>query len=118
MVENLTSEQFRKKIFDYSKEEEWKYLGKKPALIDFYADWCMPCKMLAPIVDELAKEYIGKIEFYKVDTQSEHEIAGSFGIMSIPSLLFIPVKGQPKMLVGMRSKTEFKKLFKDIFSME
>ena len=118
MAEHLTVKNFKEKIFDYSKGGDWKFLGEKPALIDFYADWCMPCKMLSPIIDELSEEYKGKIDIYKIDTQAEQELAGSFGIMSIPSLLFIPMKGEPKMVTGGRSKEELKSLFKDLVGVE
>jgi thioredoxin 1 len=114
MAEHLTKESFKLKVFDYSRGGDWKYLGKTPALIDFYAEWCMPCKMLSPVIDELSKEYEGKISIYKIDTQKEQELAASFGIMSIPSLLFIPLEGKPMMVTGGRSKEELKKLFKDI----
>jgi thioredoxin 1 len=114
MADKLTKESFKEKIFDYSQGGSWKFLGKRPALLDFYADWCMPCKMLSPIIDALAEEYKGKIDIYKIDTQVEQELAGSFGIMSIPSLLFIPMEGEPKMVAGGRSKEELKKLFKDL----
>ncbi|MBT3691504.1 thioredoxin [Candidatus Woesearchaeota archaeon] len=113
MVEKLTKESFREKIFDYSQSEEWKYLGDKPAIIDFYADWCGPCKMISPIIDELAKDYEGKVDIYKIDTQAEPELSGSFGVMSIPSLLFIPSKGKPTMITGGRSKAELEKLIKE-----
>jgi len=106
MVKKLTKESFREKIFDYSVNKEWKYNGDKPSIIDFYADWCGPCKMLSPIIDELAKDYSGKIDIYKIDTQDEPELSGSFGVMSIPSLLFIPSKGKPTMITGGRSKDE------------
>ncbi len=114
MTEHLTTESFKEKIFDFSKGGEWKFLGERPMLIDFYADWCMPCKMLSPVIDELSKEYGGKIDIYKIDTQAEQELAASFGVMSIPSLLFIPLEGSPKMVTGGRSKEELKTLFKEL----
>lgn len=114
MVEKLTAKTFKEKIFDYSKERGWKYAGDKPAIIDFYADWCGPCKMLSPVIDELAKDYQGKVDVYKIDTQAEQELAGSFGIRSIPSILFIPMEGQPTMITGGRSKLEMESLIKKI----
>lgn len=100
MAQHLTKQDFIDKVFDYEQEQEWKYRGDLPAVIDFYADWCGPCKMLAPVIDELSREYDGKVRFYKVNTEEEMELAGSFGIQSIPSLLFIPMSGQPKMAAG------------------
>ncbi len=99
-VEHLTLESFKEKIFDYETEKEWKYKGNLPAVIDFYADWCGPCKMIAPIMEKLSEEYKGKVAFYKVDTDKEQQLAAMFGIRSIPTLIFIPVNDQPKMLVG------------------
>jgi len=114
MAEHLTKESFIKKIFDYEKNEEWKFEGNKPCLVDFYADWCGPCKMVAPILEELAEEYKDKLDIYKVDTEAEQELAAVFGIKSIPSLLFIPVDGEPQMSMGALSKESFKKAFTDI----
>jgi len=96
----MTANLFKEKVFDYSTEKEWKFNGDKPALIDFYADWCGPCKMVAPILEELADQYQGKIDIYKVDTEAEQELSAVFGIRSIPSLLFIPMNKQPMMQAG------------------
>jgi len=97
----LTTDQFLKSVFDYqANPNEWIYLGDKPAIIDFYADWCAPCKMLAPILEELASEYEGRIYIYKVDTEKERALAAAFGIQSIPSLLFIPMNEDPQMAQG------------------
>ena len=97
-------------LYNFEKNpEEWKYEGDKPAIVDFYADWCGPCKMVAPILDELAKEYDGQIVIYKVDTEKEQELAGAFGIRSIPSILFIPMEGKPEMAQGAMPKASFKK---------
>ncbi len=95
----LTSEIFKEKILDYTTEKEWKYKGDKPAIIDFYADWCGPCKMVAPILEELSEEY-PDITIYKVDTEVEQELSSVFGIRSIPSILFIPMDRQPMMQAG------------------
>ena len=100
MVKQLTTSEFQEKVFDYKEGKEWNFKGETPAIIDFYADWCGPCKMLAPIMDELAQEYDGKVDFYKVDTEKERELSGVFGIQSIPSILFIPKGEQPQMNVG------------------
>ncbi|WP_224484911.1 thioredoxin [Robertkochia aurantiaca] len=95
----LTAEKFKKEIFDYTTEKEWNYKGDKPAIIDFYADWCGPCKMVAPVLEELSDAY-PDITIYKVDTEKEEELAGVFQIRSIPSLLFIPMDKQPMMQAG------------------
>ena len=100
MPEYLTKQTFLEKVFNYEQNKEWKFEGDLPCMIDFYADWCGPCKMVAPIMEELAKEYDGKVNFYKIDTDAEQELAAAFGIQSIPSLLFIPKEGQPQMAVG------------------
>lgn len=118
MIEHLTTETFKQKVFNYEKNKEWKYEGDKPAIIDFYADWCGPCKMVAPILEELAQEYEGKINIYKVDTEAEQELAAIFGIRSIPSLLFVPLNDQPQMAMGALPKDTFKKAFKDVLGVE
>ncbi|MDD3387361.1 MAG: thioredoxin [Prevotella sp.] len=106
----LTTADFLNKVANYeTNPNEWKYLGDKPAIVDFYADWCGPCKMVAPILEELQAEYGDSIQVYKVDTEAEQELAAAFGIRSIPSLLFIPMNGQPQMAMGAMSKGDFKK---------
>jgi thioredoxin len=92
-TQQLTAEDFKTKIFDYQTGEEWKYNGTLPAIVDFYADWCGPCKVVAPVLEELSKEYEGKIVIYKIDTDKETELSSLFGIQSIPTLLFIPMEG-------------------------
>jgi thioredoxin 1 len=118
MIEHLTVETFKQKVFNYEANTEWKFEGTKPAIIDFYADWCGPCKMVAPILEELAAEYDGKLDIYKVDTESEQELAQVFGVRSIPSLLFIPKDSQPQMAQGALPKDTFKKAFKDVLGVE
>ena len=113
-MEHLTKESFLQKVFNYETNKEWKYEGELPCLIDFYADWCSPCKMVAPILEELAEEYKGKISIYKVDTEDQQELAAVFGIRSIPSLLFCPKEGQPQMAMGALPKDTFKKAIEDI----
>jgi thioredoxin len=100
MTEHLNKKTFLEKVFDYEKNKEWKYDDELPALIDFWAPWCGPCRMVGPILDELSEEYKGKIHIYKVNTDEEPELGAVFGIRSIPSLLFVPKEGQPKMAVG------------------
>lgn len=105
----LTKADFLTKVMDYeTNPKEWKYLGDKPAIIDFYASWCGPCKMVAPILEELAEEYDGQIYIYKVNTEEEQELAALFGIRSIPSILFIPMGEQPQMATGAMPKSSFK----------
>lgn len=112
-TKKLTTEAFKENIFDYTKETEWKYKGDKPALIDFYADWCAPCRMVAPVLEELSEEYAGKIDIYKVDTEVEDELAAVFGIQSIPTFLFIPMEGLPMMQPGALPKNIFKKAIEE-----
>ena len=101
----LTNQMFLDEIFDYTTEKEWKYKDNVPSIIDFYADWCGPCKMVAPILEELSDQYEGKLKIYKLDTEVERELAAVFGIRSIPSILFIPVEGKPMMQVGALPKS-------------
>jgi len=114
MVEYLTTSSFQEKVFDYKNNKDWNYSGELPAVIDFYADWCGPCKMVAPIMDELSKEYDGKVHFYKIDTDKEQELASMFGISSIPSLLFVPKGDKPQMAVGALPKESMKKAISDV----
>jgi len=113
-MENLTNQTFKEKVFNYELNQEWKFQGELPCIIDFYADWCQPCKMVAPILDELSKEYAGKINIYKVDTEVEQELASVFGIRSIPSILFCPKQGQPQMVSGAMPKDAFRQAINDI----
>jgi thioredoxin len=96
----LTADKFKSEVFDYTTGQDWKFKGTQPAIIDFYADWCGPCKMVAPILEELSDEYKDKVTIYKVDTEVEQELSAIFRIRSIPSLLFIPMEGQPMMQAG------------------
>jgi thioredoxin 1 len=100
MTEHLSKETFLKKVFNYEANKEWKFEGEKPCVIDFYADWCGPCKMVAPVLEELANDFDGKINVYKVNTEEEQDLASAFGIRSIPSFLFVPAEGQPQMAMG------------------
>ncbi len=117
-MEKLDKKAFLEKIFDFEKEKEWKYLGSLPAIVDFYADWCGPCKMVTPILEKLAVEYEGKINIYKVDTDKEQELAGAFGIQSIPSLLFIPAAGQPQMVRGALGREAFDKVIVEVLGVK
>jgi thioredoxin 1 len=113
-MEHLTKEAFIEKIFDYEKNTEWSYKGTLPSIIDFYADWCGPCKMVAPVLEELAKEYEGKVNIYKINTEEQRELAGAFGIQSIPSILFIPVGEKPQMTAGALPKETLKDVIHDV----
>lgn len=120
-MENLTIDTFKNKVCECGLDggnAEWKYKGDKPAVIDFYADWCGPCRMVSPILEQLSKEYEGKIDIYKINTENEPQLAGAFGITSIPSILFIPKDGQPQMSHGALPKNEFKKLFKSVLGVD
>lgn len=105
----MNNQLFISNVFDYTKNTDWKYTGNKPAIIDFYADWCGPCRKVAPIMKELAKEYEGQVVIYKVDTDKEKELAGAMGITSLPTIVFIPLKGEPRTIVGAADKATFKK---------
>lgn len=109
----LTADKFKTDIFDYTTEKEWNYKGDKPAIIDFYADWCGPCKMVAPILEELSNDYDGKIDIYKVDTEVEQELSSVFAIRSIPSILFIPKEGQPMMQPGALPKNVLEQVIEE-----
>ncbi len=118
MVETLTTQDFKEKVFNYDESQQWSYKGDLPCIIDFYADWCGPCKMVEPILEELAKEYEGKLRVYRVNTDQEQELAGVFGIRSIPSLLFVPLNEQPQMAVGALPKDAFKQAIKEVLKVE
>ncbi len=118
MLEHLTKETFKEKVFNFELNKEWKYEGIKPCLIDFYADWCGPCKMVAPILEELQAEYGDNLHIYKVNTEDQQELAGMFGIQSIPSLLFVPVDGQPQMAMGALPKSTFEQAISEVLKVE
>ena len=117
-MEHLTNESFKEKVFDYTQGQEWSYKGDTPAIIDFYADWCQPCKVIAPILEELDHEYGEKLQVYKVDTEQQVELASVFGIRSIPSILFIPMEGQPQMAQGALPKDSFYNVIKEVLKIE
>ena len=113
-MEHLTKDTFKQKIFDYETKKEWEFEGELPTIIDFYADWCGPCKMVAPVLEELSKEYDGKVNIYKINTEEQQELAGAFGVTSIPSILFIPKDEKPQMSAGALPKQAFKDAIKDV----
>ena len=113
-VINMDKAMFIKDIFDYTANTDtWKYIGNKPAIIDFYASWCAPCRQISPILDALAKEYKDDIYIYKIDTDKEKELAKAFGITALPTLLFVPLEGQPIMTKGAMQKPEFERAIKE-----
>jgi len=118
MLEHLTKETFKEKVFNFEQNKEWKFEGDIPCMIDFYADWCQPCKIVAPVLEELAGEYKDKINIYKVNTEQEQELASMFGIKSIPSLLFVPKDAQPQMAMGALPKDSFEKAISEVLKVE
>lgn len=117
-MEHLTKETFKEKIYNFEENKDWKFEGDKPVVIDFYAEWCGPCKTIAPILEDLSNEYDGKVDIYKVDTEDQHELATMFGIQSIPSVLFIPMGEQPQMSTGALPKETFVKAFSEVLKVE
>ncbi|HEY3369843.1 MAG TPA: thioredoxin [Prolixibacteraceae bacterium] len=118
MLEHLTKETFKEKVFNFELNKEWKFEGNTPCMIDFYADWCGPCKMVAPVLEELQKEYGENLVIYKVNTEEEQELSSMFGIQSIPSLLFVPVEGQPQMAMGALPKATFEQAIAEVLKVE
>ncbi|CAM1350153.1 MULTISPECIES: thioredoxin [Tenacibaculum] len=118
MTENLTKETFLEKVFNYEKNKEWSFEGEIPAIIDFYADWCGPCKALAPVLEDLSNEYEGKIHIYKVDTEAEQELSAAFGIRSIPSMLFCPKGEEPQMANGALPKKQIEQIIGDVLKIK
>ena len=115
MIEHLTKDSFKQKVFDYQDDSRYKFEGERPALIDFYTNWSGICKTIAPILEELQREYEGKIDIYKVDSDTEQELVQVFKVRSIPTLLFVPVMGQPQVGRGALSKWELKRYVAEVF---
>ncbi|GIL18623.1 MAG: hypothetical protein BroJett040_23740 [Oligoflexia bacterium] len=115
-METLSVESFKAKVFDYETKKTWDYQGDVPAIVDFYADWCGPCRMLSPVLEELSKEYKGKLHIYKVNTEKTPELAELFGVRSIPSLLFVPLKGEPAMAAGFAPKEQLQKAILEVLN--
>lgn len=118
MTKHLTKQDFLDKVFNYETQKDWSFQGELPCIIDFYADWCQPCKMVAPILEELSNEYEGKINIYKVDTEAEQELAAVFGIRSIPSILFCPKDDRPQMATGALPKPALINAIQDVLKVE
>ena len=114
MIENLTKKIFLEKVFNFEKNKEWKFEGSRPAIVDFYADWCGPCKVLAPILEELSEAYGIKIDIYKIDTETEQELSVAFGIRSIPTILFCPINESPQMVNGALPKLELERVITEV----
>lgn len=117
-MDALTSNEFKEKVFDYDKSDTWTFKGSRPAIIDFYADWCGPCKRLAPILEEISKQYEGKLDVYKINIDTEQDVANTFGIMSVPSLLFAPMTGEPQMAQGALPKEILEQAIQDVFNIK
>jgi thioredoxin 1 len=118
MTEHLDTEAFKKRVFDWEKNEDWKYSGPLPAIVDFYAEWCGPCKMLGPVLEELSGKYEGKINVFKVDIDKEPDLAGLFGVQSVPTLLFIPTEGMPSVALGALPKPQLEKAIGEVLKVE
>ena len=114
MTEHLDGEEFKRRVFDWANQEEWKYEGSMPAIVDFYAEWCGPCKALGPVLEELSGKYQGKMSVFKVDIDKEPELASVFGVQSVPTLLFIPQEGRPSMALGALPKPQLEKVIGDV----
>ncbi len=110
----LNKDTFKEQVFNYEINKEWKFEGKTPAILDFYADWCGPCRMLAPVLKDIQKEYNGKVQVFKVNTDVEKELAGIFGIRSLPTIVFIPLDGQPQAVMGFRPKEDMEKIITEV----
>lgn len=117
-METLNLDTFKEKIFDFEQSKEWKFKGTRPAIIDFYADWCAPCRALAPILEQVAIHYKSKVDLYKIDTEASPELAALFGIRGIPSLLFAPLEGDPAMSSGVMSEEGFEQAIFDLFQIK
>jgi thioredoxin len=114
-MENLTIDTFKSKIFDFEKSQTWSFVGPRPAIIDFYADWCGPCQALAPVLQEVADDYTGKVDIYKINTDTTPELAALFGVRGIPAILFVPMQGEPAMASGFMPKESFQRAINELF---
>lgn len=114
-MEVLNIDSFKQKVFDFSENTEWKFAGSRPAIVDFYADWCGPCRALAPILETVSEKYQGKVDIYKVDTEASPELAALFGVRGIPAILFIPMQGEPAMSSGLMPAESFDKAISELF---
>lgn len=117
-VKHISQLEFSEKIFDYKTQTEWNFKGTKPCIVDFYADWCKPCKVLAPIYEKLAAKYEGKVDFYKINVDHNKELAGAFRVNSIPTVLFCPMGEQPQMSMGALPEAELEKAINTVLLKE
>ena len=116
-METLSRETFKQKIFDFEASKDWNFAGPRPAIVDFYADWCAPCRALAPVLEGVAKDYEGKIDIFKVNTETNPELAALFGVRGIPAILFIPSTGEPVMTAGFMPRESFQRAIQDVFAL-
>jgi len=112
-MQKINTEDFKQKVFDFGAGKEWKFAGQRPCIVDFSASWCGPCRMLAPVLEELSAQYAGKVDFYKVDIDEESELASAFGIQSVPTLVFVPLSGQPAAAAGVAPKESIVKVISE-----
>ncbi len=117
-MQKIDTETFKTRVFDFEKNTEWKFSGDKPCIVDFYADWCGPCRMVSPVLQELSEKYAGKLDVYKVDTDAEQALAAAFGIQSIPSMLFVPMSGKPQMATGALPKDIIEKVIGEVLNVK
>lgn len=117
-MENMTAASFKEKVFDFEANKEWKFAGDKPCIVDFYADWCSPCRMLAPALSELAAKYAGRLDIYKINTDQEQQLSSLFGIQSIPTLLLIPIDGPPQVVRGALPKENLEKAISEVLKVK
>ena len=113
-IEHLSTASFKQKVFNYEVNKTWKFAGEKPCIIDFYSDWCGPCRLLSPTVEKVANDYQGKIDVYKVNVDEQPELANTFGISGIPAVLFCPKSDKPQMTTGVISKADFDKAIREV----
>lgn len=118
MTTELTTESFKEKVFDFEQNQEWDFKGGKPAIIDFWAPWCQPCKMVSPVLEDISEEYSDQVDVYKINVDDEGDLAGMFQIQSIPSILFIPMNEKPQMAVGAVPKDQLKQAMNDVLGIE
>ena len=114
----LDAANFKEKVFNYETDKEWNYKGKVPAILDFYADWCGPCKQLSPVLVQIQKEYAGKIQIYKINTDKHKELAATFGIRSLPTIVFVPMEGEPQAAMGFRPKNDLETMIAEILKVK
>lgn len=117
-MEVLSVDNFKNKVFDFEKNQQWKFEGTRPVIVDFYADWCAPCRALAPILERVAQDYSGRVDIYKVDTEATPELSALFGVRGIPAILFIPMTGEPAMNSGLIPQETFEKAIEDLFGIK